>query len=318
MDTKPQRTDEKLPPEPPTLLQQMRSFVRDNIIPVNGTLGLSIALVGLLDFFSPMLGAIGMRLIAATAASFAIALFWLALRSEPNAERVGRAAVGILLVLFSVGTAAASTRADKGGWLAAGSERARAVQVALFDLEKQLQVVKAGVDQANTTLNTMAVPGSACQDFDCAFIEGASVEKFKELISRGTTMPDHGQLVRRMVTARWPHRFEIVGLYLAQGRDINAPLLVGLPIMRGFMPGMDIALKVSAQLQGQDLVQFADQVAVCPVRFRWLELAYFAGDRQLMDWLVARGADPARETPWCVNGGAAFSVKQWDIAALSR
>ena len=297
----------------------MRTFVRDNIIPVNGTLGLSIALVGLLDFFSPMLGVIGMRLIASAAAALAIALFWVALRREPNAERVGRAALGILLVLFSVGTAAASTRAEKGGWLASSSDKARAVQVALFDLEQKVAGIKQGVDQANATLSTMAVPGSACQDFDCAFLEGASQEKFKELVSRGARLPEQGMLVMRMLTARWPHRFDIVGLYLAQGQDINAPL-VNLPVMPGLLPGLDTALKVSARGQAPDAEQFAGRVAACggSNRFRWLELAFFAGDRELMDWLLARGAEPARETRWCPNGGAAFSVKQWDGAPAAR
>lgn len=105
------------------------------------------------------------------------------------------------------------------------------MQVALFDLEQKVQVIKQGVDQANVTLSTMAIPGSACQDFDCALFQGASLEEFKELVARGAALPENGTLVMPMSAARWPHRFDVVALYLAQGHR-NLPFVV----LRGDRP----------------------------------------------------------------------------------
>ncbi|WP_287877438.1 hypothetical protein [Acidovorax sp.] len=213
---------------------------------------------------------------------------------------------------MAIGTTAASTKAHQGGWIASSSERAGAVQRALFDIRQQVAQVQEGVDRANATLNTLATPGASCQDFDCAFFEAAPLSKFQELMARGVALPTHGQLLTRMMVARWPHRFDVVELYVKQGRDINTPFATGLPLVPGFLPGIEPALNASAKSLGTDISALADQIASCGgPTLRWTELAQLAGDKELVSWLIERGADSSLKSPWCKGSAKTFSVSQW-------
>lgn len=297
---------------PRPMLDELRDFARANIVPVNSTIGLSAVIVCALDFCSPILGASGLRLIAALVAMASLWMLWTAKKHAPAAGAVWRLVMGALLAFMAIGTTAASTKAHQGGWIASTSERAGAVQRALFDISQQVVQVQEGVDRANATLTTLATPGTSCQDFDCVFFEAAPLTKFQELVGRGVALPTHGQLLTRMMTARWPHRFDVVELYVKQGKDINVPFATGLPIAPGFLPGVEPALKASAKSLGTDISTLADQVAACGgPTLRWIELAQLAGDIELVSWLIKHGADSSLQSPWCKGSSKYFSVSQW-------
>lgn len=297
---------------PRPMLDELRDFARANIVPVNSTIGLSAVIVCALDFCSPILGASGLRLIAALVAVASLWMLWSAKRHAPATGAVWRLVVGALLAFMAIGTTAASTKAHQGGWIASSSERAGAVQRALFDIRQQVAQVQDGVDRANATLNTLATPGTSCQDFDCAFFEAAPVAKFQELMARGVALPTHGQLLTRMMVARWPHRFDVIELYVKQGQDINTPFATGLPLAPGFLPGIEPALKASAKRIGTDISALADQIASCGgPTLRWVELAQLAGDKELVSWLIKHGADSSLKSSWCKGSAKTFSVSQW-------
>lgn len=294
------------------MLDELRDFARANIVPVNATIGLSAVLVCILDFCSPILGTSGLRLIAGLIAVASLWLLWSAKKHYPTSGVIWRLAVGLLLALIAIGTAAASTKAKQGGWIASSFDKARGVQGMLFDIRQDLARVQEGVDKTNATLTTLATPGTSCQDFDCAFFEAAPIAKFQELVGRGVALPTHGQLLTRMMVARWPHRFDVVALYIQKGQDINAPFATGLPIAPGFMPGIEPALKASAKNLGTDISTLADQIASCGgPTLRWIELAQLAGDIELVSWLTKHGADGNLTSPWCKEGSKIFSANQW-------
>lgn len=297
---------------PRPMLDELRDFARANILPVNATIGLSGVLVCILDFCSPMLGTTGLRLIAGLIAVASLWLLWTAKKRYPTSGVIWRIAAGLLLALVAIGTTAASTKAKQGGWLASSFDKARAVQGVLFDIRQDLARVQEGVDKANATLKAMAVSGASCQDFDCAFFEAAPVPKFQELVDRGVPIPTHGQLLTRMMTARWPHRFDVVALFIQKGQGINAPFSSGLSMTPGFLPGIEPALKASAKEQGTDINTLADQIASCGgPTLRWIELAQLTGDEELVSWLIKHGADSSLTSPWCKGSSKTFSVRQW-------
>lgn len=297
---------------PRSMPDELRDFARANIVPVNATIGLSAVFVCILDFCSPMLGTSGLRLIAGLIAVASLWLLWSAKKHYPTSGVIWRVAIGLLLALVAIGTTAASAKAKQGGWIASSFDKARSVQAVLFDIRQQVAQVQEGVDRANATLTTLTTPGTSCQDFDCVFFEAAPVAKFQELVGRGVALPTHGQLLTRMMVARWPHRFDVVALYIQQGQDINAPFATGLPIAPGFMPGIEPALKASAKGLGTDISTLADQVAACGgPTLRWVELAQLAGDTELVSWLIKHGADISLQSPWCKGSSKVFSVSQW-------
>lgn len=293
-------------------LDQLRDFTRANILPVNATIGLSAVIVCILDFCSPILGTSGLRLIAGLAAAISLGLLWTAKRQPRENLEIWRIAVGLLMALVAIGTTAASTKVKQGGWIASNFSKAQGVQGSLFEIRQQVMQVQEGVDRTNATLGVLATPGSSCQDFDCAFFQAAPLSKFQELAGRGAALPTHGQLLTRMMMARWPHRFDVIDLYLKQGQDINAPFSTGLPVIAGFLPGIEPALKVAASAVGTDVSTFADQIASCGgPTLRWIELAQLAGDTELVSWLIERGADIKLQSPWCKGSSISFSASQW-------
>lgn len=293
------------------LVDELRDFARANIIPINATVGLSAALVCVLDFAAPLLGATGLQVIAAVVGAIALGLLWAAKKRAPAAEAVWRLGVSILLIFFAIGTAAASTKAQAGGFIASNSERARAVQVALFEIKEDVADIKAEVKKTNQTLSTLATPGSNCQDYWCAFIQGAPTSKFKELMARGSELPTDSNFILKMIDGRWPHRFEVVKLYIDSGKGINDPFIQNMPLAPQLLAGAQIAVKQYAA--GSEISMAQSQLAAChnELRYRWLEVAVLAKDQELESWLIKEGANPKLENSWCKASGKRFSVEQF-------
>lgn len=122
------------------------SLVTDHLAPINATMFIATGtLVPILDFIRPYFPYINH--LAAAVVLFFVVLFGMKLLKVPSHRVIPSSMVfcaGVCAFAFSVGAVASSRHAEAGGFIAAKSEDARAVQSALLDIGRKLDGIQSG------------------------------------------------------------------------------------------------------------------------------------------------------------------------------
>lgn len=115
------------------------SVVTDHLAPINATMFIATGtLLPVMDFIRPYFPYIGF--VAGAIVVFFLVLFAMKMLKVPPNRVIPSSMVfcaGVCAVAFSVGAVASSKHANEGGFIAAKSEDARAIQSILWNLEKQ-------------------------------------------------------------------------------------------------------------------------------------------------------------------------------------
>ncbi len=159
------------PAQAPVPLAGMYDFVKMHLVVVNNLIGISTALVGVLDFFAPKLKMIPTIIYSATGATAALMLIaWIAptvvertfstlgkVASFDGAVPVWRRSswhfATTLLLVVSMAGFASIAKADKGGIIASNFPAARNLQESLLSLNQGISQVQTSVDEANGKLD---------------------------------------------------------------------------------------------------------------------------------------------------------------------
>ena len=325
-------------------LAPTRAFIREHLVPINNIVLLAGSVVAALDFLAPRLsivpkivfGATGGLSILLLLAAFtpgllnrAVAALLRAtegrsLRSSPPWQ-ISVAMLSLITLLGAVSIAKANT----GGFIASSSETLSSWQSSLLGLQKTTAEIKLGTEQANrkldaigTKLDAATFAGDNCPDIDCAVGMGASKATLEKFVARGARLPTEphafGAAIDRLSKSRNPARIDTVAVYLGSKAiiDINAPAAI---VSRFEQPELAaIATQLPADMRGRVSEMFGSRGG-CDRSggVRLTELAALNADRELYEWLVARGADPKLPNKWCKAGpfSAPFTAEALIAAA---
>lgn len=124
------------------------TLVTDHLAPINATMFIATGtLLPIMDFIHPYFPYIGY--VAGATVLFFVVLFLMKMLKVPSNRVVPTSMVfcaGVCAIAFSVGAVASNTHANQGGFIAAKSEDARAIQANLLSLENQTTNINKKLD----------------------------------------------------------------------------------------------------------------------------------------------------------------------------
>lgn len=300
----------------------MRDFVRNHLALANVSWLFATFAAVFLDFISPghsgatkavyvvgFLVAAGLLLLGLVPARLSPALTSLVRRPAVRA-------VGLFsLVLVGVGVVSIAY-ADQGKWLASHWTLAADAQKKLLgDIETGVKQTEKKVDVANGKLDIILASqgpggrsaGDACPNIDCAIRFGARRAKLEELLNGGARLPVEphalGAAFAGAISNRLPVRIDAMELYLSTHtvQDINAPVAVAALVDPRDIDSVANGLPQGVRARVKDLVNSNSAGCRSPV-YRMVELAAVLGDKELFEWLVAKGANSKLANSWCTGG----------------
>jgi hypothetical protein len=221
------------------------TIVTDHLAPINATMFIATGtLLPIMDFIRPYFPYI--NLVAGAVVLFFVVLFIMKLLKVPPNRVIPSSMVfcaGVCAVAFSVGAVASSKHANDGGFIAAKSPDARALQANLMSLEKQTQAINDKLTdiQAGKSSNPrveLANMGIAW-DFN-KFYEAAkrgdevAVELFlKAGMSVTSAVGDYyTSIPKSVIDTNLPNAGKLLELFNKHGVDLNDQKLVarrGIP-----------------------------------------------------------------------------------------
>jgi hypothetical protein len=315
------------PTEKP-LLAGTAAFVKEHLLPVNALIACSLFTVAGLDFLRPVTPP--SLPIAFYSATLVATLALLAAGAMPSKHKLATAAasasasaqaapkplrrrpwwafsVALLALISGLGWASQAAAGERGVF-ARASPTLAGLQAALLRLQEGAATANEKLDRV---LTRQADPGptavgDACPDIQCALGMGASEAALRRHLARGQQLPTEpafvSSMIQRQLIARSPSRFAVIALYLDTGAlpSIDDPVA-----MSAFMEAAEqraIEATLPPALAGNAAELYRGR-APCPLpKLRLTEVAAMRGDRELMDWLVSRGADPLLPNQWCAGG----------------
>jgi hypothetical protein len=318
------------PAEKP-LLAGTASFVKDHLLPVNALVACSLFTVAGLDFLRPI--APPSLPIAFYSATLVAALALIAAGALPARKRGAAAApstgfastaiaplssggkplrrrpwwvfsVALLALISGLGWATQAA-AGQRGVLAGSSTSLASLQAALLSLRESTNAANTKLDEV---LARQADPGptaagNGCPDIQCALGIGASEAALRRHLDRGQQLPTDPAFVssmfQRQVIARSPSRFAAIALYLDTGALPSVDSRVVMSALSEPAEQRAMEATLAPELAGKATELYRGRRACRLPRLRLTEVAALRGDRELYEWLVARGADPRLANDWC-------------------
>lgn len=309
------------------------TFVRERIVPINAVIALSVTLSLVLDFLAPkapylawfsyalaavVLACMAAELIAPVwvgqwldrstkGASGLLKRLWMGYRPawrSPAWQAVAVVTCGVL-VLGQVSKA----KAAEGGILASQFSGVSNLQAALFDLKKDTQAIKQGVDEINAKVDDLKAFGKY-HDAAHALNSGDAVA-LKGFMAKGEPLPPANTAndfaLASGMSYRLAGRLELLDLYVKNGFDINQRGRV-LALATDTTP-KDTADKLEAWSK-------ANGIRYHPLNceLTLLHVATLTADGEAVKWLTEHGASNEARA-YCMDGNGGKS-KPFTVAEL--
>ena len=211
----------------------------------------------------------------------------------------------MLALISGLGWASYAKASDKG-LIADSWGSAAAIQTALVKLQSSADHAEEKLTSIIEQQRSPTLAGDGCPTIDCAVGMGASAATLKRFIDQGAALPAEpaflGSSINRLSKSRNPARIHTVAAYLDTHAlpDINARAArVAIHEPRELQV---IASQLSPELRPRVAEIFTGRSACGMPSLRLAEIAALNGDKQLYEWLIARGADPSLPNQWCKEG----------------
>ena len=231
------------------------SFVTDHLAPINATIFIATGtLLPIMDFIRPYFPFI--NYMAGAVVFFFVVLLIMKLFKLPQNKIIPTSLVfcaGVCAIAFSVGAIASNKHADGGGFIAARTEDARALQSNLLNLERQtiemkekLTDIQAGKStDPRVELKNIGVAWSE-SEFQMASKRG-DLRVFELFLRGGMNINGSygypkmgGSIAMTMISEDHPRQAEQFALLKKYGYDLSAPSSMKLKSNEDFAPTLYI------------------------------------------------------------------------------
>jgi hypothetical protein len=313
------------------------TFVRERIVPINAVIALSITLSLVLDFLAPkapylawvsyalagvVLACMLAELIAPVwvgqwldrstqGASGLLKRLWMGHRPAWHSPAWQAVAVVTCSVLV-LGQVSKAKAAD-GGILASQFSSVSSLQAALFDLKKDTQAIKQGVDEINAKVDNLKAFGKY---HDAAHaLNSGDVVALKSFMAKDEPLPPANTSsdynLASGLSFKREGRLELLDLYLKEGFDINQR---GRPLaLSTDTTPKDTADKLDAWGKATGTLYGAMR---CELTL--LHVATITTDQEAIKWLIEHGAKADAQGVCFVSGLSGEKGKPFTVTEITK
>ncbi len=311
------------------------TFVRERIVPINAVIALSVTLSLILDFLAPkapylawvsyalagvVLACMAAELIApvwvgqwldrsAKGASGLLKRLWMGYR--PAWRSPAWQAVAVVTCSVLILGQVSKAKAAEGGILASQFSGVSSLQAALFDLKKDTQAIKQGVDEINAKVDDLKAFGKY---HDAAHaLNSGDVVALKGFMAKGEPLPPANTAndfaLASGMSYRLAGRLELLDLYVKNGFDLN---------QRGKVLALATDTTPKETADKLDAWGKANGIRYHPLNceLTLLHVATITADTEAVKWLIEHGASNEAGA-YCMDGKGGKS-KPFTVAELSK